>query len=310
MSIDARSYPQGNGHPSKDVPLCIWHKGCVDGFTSAWIVWRYFNGHVEFHEGVYDEPPPDVEGRNVLIVDFSYPASVMTRLEDKAQAILILDHHKTAEAALRPWIKPLPMLTPSLPTEGCVAHFDMARSGAGMTWDYFYGSVHQLARPRLVNHVEDRDLWKFQILGTREIGAVLYSHPFDFNVWESLALEMEDDANYNALQVQGHAIDRAHLKHCHQLIKETRRTIRIGGRRFTVCNAPYFMASDIGNILSTGGDGVGGTYYDHANGKRIFSLRSAGEVDVSEIARLYGGGGHRAAAGFTAPFPNWQGEEG
>jgi phosphoesterase RecJ-like protein len=33
------------------------------------------------------------------------------------------------------------------------------------------------------------------------------------------------------------------------------------------------------------------------------SLRSTGDVDVSEIAQLFGGGGHRSAAGFTSQLP-------
>jgi phosphoesterase RecJ-like protein len=42
---------------------------------------------------------------------------------------------------------------------------------------------------------------------------------------------------------------------------------------------------------------------DGSGGLRV-SLRSqTGDVDVSSIARVYGGGGHRAAAGFSAPGP-------
>jgi oligoribonuclease NrnB/cAMP/cGMP phosphodiesterase (DHH superfamily) len=303
-----------------NVPLCIWHKGCVDGFTSAWVVWRFLNGLCDFHEGVYNESPPDVLGRNVIMVDFSYPAEVIGQMENDANAMLILDHHKTAEAALRPWTQPWPELTPALPVEGCVAHFDMERSGAGLAWDYFYGGFHGIGhkpRPRIINHVEDRDLWKFQILGTREIGAVLYSHPFDFMVWESLAMEMEDDANYNSMQAQGHAIDRAHKKNCQQLAVSGRRMIKIGGVRMPAVNAPYFMASDIGHILASEPGNTthaAAVYYDMGDGKRVFSLRSNKKaddpgLDVSAIAKTYGGGGHHNAAGFTAPFPNWQGDE-
>jgi len=43
-------------------------------------------------------------------------------------------------------------------------------------------------------------------------------------------------------------------------------------------------------------------YFDTAD-KRVFSLRSRGEVDVANIAKRYGGGGHAGAAGFTMPKP-------
>ena len=40
--------------------LCIYHGNCADGFTSAWVVHKYFMEHkttvpvtLEFHAGVY-----------------------------------------------------------------------------------------------------------------------------------------------------------------------------------------------------------------------------------------------------------------
>ena len=41
-------------------PLCIYHGNCADGFTSAWVVRQAFHGDVDFHAGVYQEPPPNV----------------------------------------------------------------------------------------------------------------------------------------------------------------------------------------------------------------------------------------------------------
>ncbi|HEY7213306.1 MAG TPA: DHHA1 domain-containing protein, partial [Thermoanaerobaculia bacterium] len=38
---------------------------------------------------------------------------------------------------------------------------------------------------------------------------------------------------------------------------------------------------------------------EREDGSHKVSLRSRGEVDVEKIARHYGGGGHRNAAGFT-----------
>jgi len=44
-----------------------------------------------------------------------------------------------------------------------------------------------------------------------------------------------------------------------------------------------------------------GVCYFELGGKRVYSLRSVHGVDVSEIAKAYGGGGHPAAAGFEVP---------
>ena len=77
--------------------LCIYHGNCADGFGAAWAVRAAFDPRrIEFHAGVYQSPPPDVTGRLVLMVDFSYKRPVLEEMADKALAILVLDHHKTA----------------------------------------------------------------------------------------------------------------------------------------------------------------------------------------------------------------------
>jgi nanoRNase/pAp phosphatase (c-di-AMP/oligoRNAs hydrolase) len=64
-------------------------------------------------------------------------------------------------------------------------------------------------------------------------------------------------------------------------------------------NAPPMYSSDIGSIIAKE-KVFGGTYYDTAT-HREFSLRSVGDFDVSEIAKSFGGGGHKNAAGFKVP---------
>lgn len=43
----------------------------------------------------------------------------------------------------------------------------------------------------------------------------------------------------------------------------------------------------------------GATYYSTKDGSLKWSLRSTGNYDVSAIAKDFGGGGHKNAAGFT-----------
>ena len=80
--------------------ICIYHGNCADGFGAAWAVWKRFGDAVEFVPGVYGQEPPAVGGKHVLMVDFSYKRSVLGRMACSAASIVILDHHKTAEADL------------------------------------------------------------------------------------------------------------------------------------------------------------------------------------------------------------------
>lgn len=55
------------------------------------------------------------------------------------------------------------------------------------------------------------------------------------------------------------------------------------------------------------GEPFAACYMDDPSG-RTFSLRSAEDgVDVSEIAKRYGGGGHKHAAGFKVAI-GWEGD--
>jgi nanoRNase/pAp phosphatase (c-di-AMP/oligoRNAs hydrolase) len=75
----------------------------------------------------------------------------------------------------------------------------------------------------------------------------------------------------------------------------------IGGHRVPVANLPYTMSSDAGHEMAKGRP-FAACYWDTPEG-RVFSLRSNDEgVDVSEVAKQYGGGGHRNASGFTVSF--------
>ena len=61
------------------------------------------------------------------------------------------------------------------------------------------------------------------------------------------------------------------------------------------------MSSDAGHELGKGRP-FAACYWDTPDG-RVFSLRSSADgADVSEVAKQYGGGGHRNASGFRVSF--------
>ena len=64
---------------------------------------------------------------------------------------------------------------------------------------------------------------------------------------------------------------------------------------------PQF-ASEAGNILAKESGTFGMTWMINSKGMANVSLRSIGDYDVSAIAKTFGGGGHRNAAGFEVAF--------
>ena len=265
--------------PDTDLPLCIYHDHCADGFAAAWVVRRALLGDVDFYPATYGSDPPDVTGRDVFIVDFSYPRLVLLEMAAAAKSLTILDHHISAKHAIE-----------GLPN--AITRFSLGLSGCMLAWKYFFPDE---TPPRLLQHIQDRDLWLFNLDATREICAGLYSYAFDFQMFD---LWCNSD-QLHGLAADGAAIERKTAKDLLELLDSNTRFISFAGCTVPTANLPPYLASAGGDELSKAND-FAVVWYDTRDGVRV-SLRSqtTGGVDVSEVAKVYGGGGHRNAAGFT-----------
>lgn len=274
--------------------LLIYHgPSCLDGFGCVWALHQKWPD-VPTWEGVYGAPPPDVTGLRVLIADFSYPEDVLREMAKVATSIVVLDHHRSSAAAFR-----------KLFDEGLIrGEHDETRSGAHLTWEYVWGNRHA---PRLIEHIQDRDLWKFEMEGTREVTATVASVGQDEAAWLGIGKALESGRAHEVIR-EGAAILRQRDVDMASVIRAGQRDMIIGGHRVPVVNAPYFWASDIAGQLAQGAP-FAATYMDLKDGRQ-FSLRSRGgegALEVHTIAEEYGGGGHSGAAGFQAPA-GWEGD--
>jgi hypothetical protein len=282
-SID---YPDDHRRRLMTKPLVIYHGFCPDGFTAAWVAARAL-GDVELYVGKYGDHPPYelATGRAVYVVDFSYPREQLLLLNDLADSLLVLDHHKTAQAAC----------------EGLdFCTFDMQRSGAGITWDHFHPGE---ARPWIVDYVEDRDLWRFKLPSSEEVSLRVRLTEHTLEAYDQLARRDKLDM-YN--EARG---AKMHLDHyVRDALRNTYDLARLWESEVVRCvNVSYTGVSDVLNgallavdkpqpvrialgwHLSIGDDGVP---------RLNVSLRSTSDYDCSPFARAYGGGGHAQASGF------------
>lgn len=289
--------------------ICIFHGNCQDGFTAAWAIWTRWPD-VEFVPGVYGQAPPDVTSKDVLLVDFSYKYDVLVEMAKSAKSITVLDHHLSAQKDLADFsglvdahgLQPLEYVA-GWPDPTIQALFDMTKSGAMLAWEYAFPNMGPLP---IIDHVQDRDLWRFALPNTREICADLFSRDYSFDTWTAFSRDLMTPAGRQGIIAGGAAIERKHHKDVAELLRTNRREMVIGGYTVPVANMPYTMASDAGNALAIG-ERFGATYYDDPS-HRHFSLRAdAGGLDVSKVAELYGGGGHAKAAGFRRAL-GWEGD--
>lgn len=268
--------------------IVIYHGNCADGFAAAWCFWQKFGSNAEYFPGVYQQAPPDVAGKHVYLVDFSYKRTVIEQIVRDAELVTLIDHHQSA-------IEDLAGL-PELRQYVSIEH-----SGAILAWQFLNGNAPP---PRLLLHIEDRDLWKFALPGTRAIQSNLFSYPYDFAVWDDLITrcELGDDA-LRSMVSDGDAIERKLHKDVAELVAVCQRPMAIGGYvGIPVASLPYTYVSDAAHLMAkTAGAPFAACYWDTPAG-RVFGLRSVdGGADVMAIAKQYGGGGHKHAAGFTVP---------
>jgi oligoribonuclease NrnB/cAMP/cGMP phosphodiesterase (DHH superfamily) len=269
---------------TKHKPLVIYHGNCADGFSAAWCFWHKYGDECEYLAGVYMQPPPDVTGRAVYLVDFSYKRAVVLAMLEQADHICLIDHHKTALEDLA-----------GIESDKWSTFTDLDRSGATLAWDFLFPNE---PRPLLLGHIEDRDLWRFKLPNTREIQANVFSYGYTFEQWDKLMAAGQ--AELLQMTVAGAAIERKHHKDIAELVGACKRRMSIGGHDVPVASLPYTLVSDAAHLMAQG-EQFAACYWDTSTG-RVFGLRATDEgMDVSEVAKQYGGGGHAKAAGFTVP---------
>ena len=259
--------------------LVLYHANCPDGFGAAWSFWRKYGDKAEYLAVSHGESPPDVKGRSVYIVDFSYSRVIMEGMAKDAASIVVLDHHKSAEKECGD-------------LDYCI--FDMNHSGAYLAWSYLFPDDNV---PLLIRYIEDRDLWSWKMEHSKEVLSVIDSVEKSFEEWDKLNSELDakESVRFNRVRAMGEGIVSYKETLIQSLLNNSYRT-NILGYDVPIVNAPFFQ-SEMANHLAQG-ESFAAAYYFNGNEYK-FSLRSTDDgEDVSEVATMFGGGGHRNASGF------------
>lgn len=249
--------------------IVLYHAECMDGFGAAWAIWKRYPEATYIPVKHGKEPPAGLDGKRIVMADFSYSREIIEKIAAATSQFQILDHHITAEAVL---------------SDFPYAFFDMAKSGAVLAWEW----AQDEPVPWLAQYIQDKDLWQWRLPRSREVSAALASYPFEFEVWDSL--------QQDTLEMEGAAILRLETVLIEDIVRESI-LVNFEGETVPAVYSPI-LTSQIGERLCQSSPFC--IIWHQQEGRRYFSLRSrAGTVDVSAIAARYGGGGHVNAAGFS-----------
>lgn len=265
----------------------LYHANCTDGAGSALAAYIRLGDSAEYIPVQYgDDVPIMEEGCIVYIVDFSYPKEILLALADYCSAVQVIDHHKTAKTELEGLEHPTMKI-----------HFDMEQSGAVMTWKFFHPDRPV---PLLLRHIQDRDLWIFDMHSSKKIHRALGMYE-DWKDWAQFLYEVRP------LIAEGDAIIRFLEVQTDRIIGGPPRKFFATDEVVPVYNLPGFMISDaLNTALERHPECPYAVGFITLPDKTIYSLRSrtTEDIDVEVIAKKHGGGGHKHAAGFTVKHAN------
>ncbi len=271
-------------HDLKDI-VVIYHKRCEDGFGAAYAAWKKFGDRASYIPAGYgDDLVEGLEGKEVYLCDFCYEIpGAMEKLAQETKKLVVLDHHKSSEG-----------LVLNAPNHV----YDLDRSGATIAWSYFHPNARV---PRLMQYLEDGDLYRYALPETADLFSYLLVQPYDFEVWDSLAKGLEQDPERSHILGRA-AIYNEYFEKLAHLSVEAAKKVRFEGYDcyFTTTLPSITMRSYVANQLYELLPPIALVVTAHPEGLGV-SIRSNGSVDVSEIAKKFGGGGHPGSSGFFIP---------
>jgi len=263
------------------------------------------------------------DGDVVYFIDCIGPPGFLGKACARFSKVIVLDHHKTAKEELDEMKK-----AGELPVNLEVV-MTMDRSGATIAYDYFVAKVetegrgfHSFGLPpnlhKILQYVEDNDLWRHHLENSKVFYAGLgylkieYDHTKNRQLFEHL-MSVDFDATVElGLSVMVHREE--------QLVKMLKLSFTVqlkdlSGVEHTCLAAhatSFGYVSDLGHRLAVLGSIKGlmamGVVcsVDSEGGKMKISLRSLYNqvtnpegVDTTQFSKVYGGGGHTAASGFS-----------
>lgn len=265
--------------------VVIYHNRCEDGFGAAYAAWKKFGDTAYYLPAGYDDDVPEgLEDKEVYILDFCYETEgVMDTLAKITKKLVVLDHHASSKELV----------------ENAPNHvYDANRSGATIAWSYFHPDV---PTPRLMQYLEDGDLYRYALSETRDIFSYLVVQSYDFMNWDTIAKKLDNDTTRNELLTKAETYTE-YFELLAKISVEAAKKVRFEGYEcyFSTAMPSMTMRSYVGHELYEKLPPFALVVTAHPDGFGV-SIRGNGSVDVSKIAEKYGGGGHPGSSGFFIP---------
>lgn len=300
----------------------IFHRGCLDGFTSFIIL-----NNTKFVSDEYiifpDVPsakhsPPQIDGKNVIIMDVAYKYDVLKSICERANSVTFIDHHITIHDDV---IRLKDELKKNHDNSKIKIVYNEKECGASLTWKYFN---KKKPLPLFVRYVRDNDTGTWKLKHTHSFIAGLdtkfnmsiskeniykWSKLFNFDVIKKIIkrgkiyreyIDFLLENNSKKYSMEAFPSEKVYEEHSSYFKKPGEYKVAV------VCGGGCPSSSLLGlKMMETINCDFVIMWSLHMDRKEyVLSFRSK-EADVGKIAQIFGGGGHTLASACSIPLSKY-----
>ncbi len=294
--------------------ICFYHSADLDGHCSGAVIkWKYPDCEMRGWNYGDEFPWTDVEGCDVIMVDICLQPFFehMPRLNEITKSLVWIDHHKSEIDEYSSWLK-----------DGTMAKTidglrDIKKAACELCWEYFYpigeyaykypdvdGSGNHAFQngeiPTAIKLLGRYDVWDLEAddrIMPFQWGMRLEKDTLPENIefWERFL--WGNDFEVREVVGKGKLIlkfrDSENSKYCSGFSFET----KFEGLKFICLNRGMTNSQMFDSVFDeTKHDAM--LTFSWKKGKWTVSMYTTKDLDLSKIAKKYGGGGHQKACGF------------
>jgi oligoribonuclease NrnB/cAMP/cGMP phosphodiesterase (DHH superfamily) len=280
----------------RDIPVLVIHHTDADGHCSAAIV-DYFEQDCLLHGINHGHNVPwglIKRARKIYMVDFCFqPFSDMIKARNLVgrENFIWIDHHKTA------------IQDKSNSGQTFIGLQVIGKAGCELAWDWFTGADCDSSMPKVVRMLGRYDVWDLdhhQDIMPVQFGIKYYNPTAESKLfWKHLFNPEDSEKYYNELKEKGSTCYNYQTAMYTNYCKSHSFDLDWENHRFLCANALH-VSSQLFDDKWDHDEYDAMLVFGFTNGVWSCSMYTDKPgIDVGEIAKRYGGGGHKGAAGMS-----------
>jgi oligoribonuclease NrnB/cAMP/cGMP phosphodiesterase (DHH superfamily) len=222
----------------------------------------------------------------VAVLDFSFKPEIMTQVKNKAREVIWCDHHVSAK---------------DYNYNDLAGYRDFSNkglSGCECTWKYCFPN---LPTPSCVEMIGDYDTWRLRIPDSINFfEGLMLNQPMKPYGNEWLILLSDSSYNFCRQRIESYIYDgtialETKNRYCKEILLAFGYETEISGYKAYALNIQRIGSKAFGNKIDTYPICISFIFDGNQYTVSLYST----QVNVAEIAKTFGGGGHVGAAGFV-----------